>query len=69
MTERQKEEAKLKKAFAGMGDIYQFIKADILDFGTINVDAPDAELGARYKAREELKQEIAKKFKGYELLN
>ena len=62
-------EQKLAKAFAGMGEIYDFVKNDVLAFGKIDMNASDAELGARYKAREELKEEIRLKFKAYELLD
>lgn len=62
-------EQKLAKAFANSGEMYEFIKNNLLEFGKIDTDCSDAELGARYKAREELKKEIRLKFKAYELLN
>jgi len=66
MDEKQQ---KLAKAFAGMGEIYDFVKDDMLSFGTMKTDCSDAELGARYRVREELKEELRLKFKAYELLD
>lgn len=66
MNERQQ---KLAKAFTSQKELYEFIKEYILDFGIIDTDCTDLELGARFRERENLKEELRLKFKGLELID
>lgn len=67
MTEEQQ---KLAKAFRDLGPIYDFVKKDLLDFGIMNTEgATDAEVGARYRIREQELERLRRKFNKYELLD
>lgn len=60
---------KLAKSFVMQKELYEFIKSDLLNFGTIDVDKPVQEIGARYVEREKLKEELKKKFNSYEFID
>jgi hypothetical protein len=63
------EEKNQLKQFAKNEQLFECVKKHILDFGILKLDGGDAEIGARYRMREELKREIENKFKDYQLLN